>query len=142
MIRSLYSVIFSFVALTCFTLGVSAAELSKDYIQGNWAINTNGKCGLSEAEYLLIRADGAFENSRGKMVEGVGFWRLDGDQLNFEILTSPAFFRDLHKELNPFKGLYGHYTIRLLPFNNKADQFEAFAVLGEQMKRISAVRCK
>ena len=142
MIRNVYSLVFSAIALMCLTLGVSAAELSTDYIQGNWAINTDGKCGLSDAEYLLIRANGTFENSRGKMAQGVGFWRLDGDQVTFEVLTSPAFFQDLHKEFTAFKGLYGHYTIRLLPFNNKADQFEAAAALGEQIKKVSAVRCK
>ncbi len=141
MIHSVYSVLFSFVALMCLTLNVGAAELSNDYIQGNWAINTDGKCGLSDAEYLLIRANGTFENSRGKRVDGVGFWRLEGNKLTFEILTSPAFFHDLHKELKPFEGLFGHYTIRALPFNNKADQFEAVAALGEQMRKISAVRC-
>lgn len=142
MIRSFYSFVFSSVALVCLTLSVGAAEHSSDFFHGNWAINTDGKCGLSDAEHMFFKANGTFENRRGESAEGVGFWRLEDEQLTFEILTSPGFFQDLHKELKPLKGLYGYYTIRALTFNIKADQFEAVAVLGDQMKKVNAVRCK
>jgi len=142
MIRSFYAFVCASIVLMCLNLGVSAAELTPDFIQGNWAINTDGKCGLADAEYLSIRKNGTFDNSRGKVAEGVGFWRLEGDLVVFEVLTSPAFFHDLHQELKPFEDMYGHYTIRAVLFNNKADQFEAVAALGEQIKKFSAVRCK
>ncbi len=142
MLRSVYSFVFSFVAVVCLTVSAGAAEHSSDFFHGNWAINTDGKCGLSDAEHMYFKANGTFENRRGEAAEGVGFWRLEADQLTFEILTSPGFFYDLHKELKPLKGLYGHYTIRALTFNKKADYFEAVATLGDQMKKVTAVRCK
>ena len=142
MLRSMYSFVLSSVALVFLTLSVSAAEHSSDFFHGNWAINTDGKCGLSDAEHMFFNANGTFENRRGESAEGVGFWRLEGDLLTFEILTSPGFFHDLHKELKALKGLFGHYTMRALTFNKKADYFEAVATLGDQMKKVTAVRCK
>ena len=142
MFRNVYSIVFSAVALVCVALSVEAAEHSSDFFHGNWAINTDGKCGLADAEHMYFRANGTFENRRGDKAEGVGFWRLEGDQLTFEMLTSPGFFYDLHKELKALKGLFGHYTMRALTFNKKADYFEAVATLGDQMKKVTAVRCK
>jgi ribosomal protein L10 len=57
------------------------------------------------------------------------------------MVTSPAFFDDLHKDLSGFEGIYSYFQGRMVIFNTKDESFEAFGVIGDEMKRTSAVRC-
>ena len=76
------------------------------------------------------------------MAEIAGFWGLKEGILDLHMVTSPAFFDDLHKDLAGFEGIYNYFQGRMIIFNTQSKSFEAFGVIGDEIKRTSAVRCE
>mgnify|MGYP001813772370 CR=1 FL=1 len=140
MIRAFnYAIIF--VVLGAFwATWANAADLSADYLQGRWVIDYQD-CSSPDAEYMEFNKNGTFEGTRTGNAEIVGFWRLKEGILDLHMVTSPAFFDDLNKELEGFEGIYSYFQGRMVIFNTKNKSFEAFGVIGDEIKRASAVRC-
>jgi hypothetical protein len=119
----------------------SAEDLSAKYLHGKWVIG-DGSCGAKDSEFIEFRKNGTFESDRTGRPESVGFWQLDEDILTLHMVTSPAFFEDIERSLVGFKDQYNYYQIRMVLFNTEKNRLEAIAVLGKQIKRNYAVRCK
>ena len=117
-----------------------AADLSADYLHGRWVIDDQD-CSSPDSEYMEFNKNGTFEGTRTGQAEIVGFWRLKEGILNLHMITSPSFFDDLHKELAGFEGIYSYFQGRMVIFNTQNKSFEAFGVIGDEIKRASAVRC-
>ncbi len=118
----------------------NAADLSADYLYGRWVIDEQN-CSSPDSEYIEINKNGTFTGTRTGKAEIVGFWGLKEGILDLHMVTSPAFFDDLHKDLAGFEGLYNYFQGRMVIFNNQDNSFEAFGVIGDEIKRTSAVRC-
>ena len=50
-------------------------------------------------------------------------------------------FDDLNKDLAGFEGIYSYFQGRMVIFNTQNKSFEAFGVIGDEIKRSAAVRC-
>jgi hypothetical protein len=130
-----------FVVLSVFLLSwANAADLSAEYIYGRWVIDDQD-CSSPDSEYMEFNKNGTFEGMRTGQAEIVGFWRLKAGILDLHMVTSPAFFDDLHKELAGFEGIYSYFQGRMVIFNTQNKSFEAFGVIGDEIKRSAAVRC-
>ena len=119
---------------------VSADDLSAEYLHGRWVIDDQN-CSSSDSEYMEFNKNGTFEGTRTGQAEIVGFWGLKEGILDLHMVTSPGYFDDLYKELEGFGGLYGYFQGRMVIFNTQNKSFEAFGVIGDEIKRASAVRC-
>ena len=129
------------VVLSVFLLPLAnAADLSADYLHGRWVIGDQN-CSSPDSEYIEFSKNSTFEGTRTGKAEIVGFWKLKEGILYLHMVTSPAFFDDLHKELAGFEGIYSYFQGRMVIFNTQNKSFEAFGVIGDEMKRTSAVRC-
>ena len=118
----------------------NAAGLSADYLDGRWVIDEQN-CSSPDAEYMEFNKNGTFEVTRTGNAEIVGFWGLKEGILDLHMVTSPAFFDDLNKELAGFEGIYSYFQGRMVIFNTQSKSFEAFGVIGDEIKRSAAVRC-
>ena len=117
-----------------------AGDLSADYLYGRWVIDEQN-CSSPDSEYFEFRKNGTFESTRRGETEIVGFWELNEDILKLHMVTSPAFFDDIHRALVGFKGQYNYFQVRMVIFNTDQNSFEAFGVLGDEIKRATAERC-
>ena len=117
-----------------------AGDLSEDYLYGRWVIDEQN-CSSPDSEYFEFRKNGTFESTRTGNAEIVGFWELNKDILTLHMVTSPAFFDDIHRALAGFKGQYNYFQVRMVIFNIRDEGFEAFGVLGDEIKRATVVRC-
>jgi hypothetical protein len=118
----------------------NAADLSADYLDGRWVIDDQN-CSSPDSEYIEFNKNGTFAGTRTAKAEIVGFWGLKEGILDLHMVTSPAFFDDLHKDLAGFEGIYNYFQGRMVIFNTQIKSFEAFGVIGDEIKRASAVRC-
>ena len=141
MIRALkYTTLFVFLCMFLVPC-VHAGELSAEYLYGRWVIDAQD-CSSPDSETLEFRKNGTFESARAGKTEVVGFWSMNKDILELHMVTSPAFFEDIHRSLVGFKGIYNYFQVRMVIFNNRNEGFEVFGVLGGEIKRATAVRCK
>jgi len=120
------------------------ADLSPKYLHGRWVIDEKN-CSSSEAEYIVFRENGTFENTRNGKAEIVGFWQISGNlkgAVSLHMVTSPAFFHDIMPALKQHQDIFAYFPATIFAFNLGKDSFEALGILGAQLKRMAAVRCK
>ncbi len=121
-----------------------SADLSPKYLQGRWVIDAKN-CSSSEDEYMLFRENGTFEDARDGKAEIVGFWQISGNLKSavlLHVVTSPAFFHDIMPALKQHQGTFDYFKATIFAFNLGQDSFEGLGILGAQLKRMAAVRCK
>ncbi|MBW2707339.1 MAG: hypothetical protein GQ571_02080 [Desulfobacterales bacterium] len=127
----------------CFSSIAIAAEMAPEYLYGNWVIGaTEQKCGSADAEYFIFNKNGTFEAGRSKKAEAVGFWQIDGDTVYLVFIASGGFFQDIHAELKEYDNRFDSFDVKLILFNVKDNRFEAVGVLGDEVNRGIAIRCK
>ena len=134
-----YAAIIVVVCLS-FVSGANATDLSEDYFTGRWVINSQN-CSSSTSEYIDFNKNGTFIGIRSDIAEIIGFWVLKEDNIELHMVTSPASFHDINKDLTQFDGIYRYFDGKMLIFNTKEKSFEAFGVIGKEIKRTSAVKC-
>jgi len=122
----------------------NAADMDTDYLVGNWAIGTTEqKCADAESERFVFRKNGTFEAFRSNKAEAVGFWRIDGDMVRLDFISSGGFFQDIHAQLKALENRFNYFKVKLVPFNVEENRFEAVGILGNQVNNKGvAVRCK
>ena len=118
-----------------------AADLNADYLVGRWVLDAQD-CKSQYAETIEFRPNGTFEGVRSGEVESVGFWRIDEDLVVLQIVTSPAYYSDIDPRLAAFKDLYNYFQARMILFNIQKDSFSAVGVMGSELKRTQAVKCR
>ena len=118
-----------------------AADLSAEYLIGRWVHNAPD-CSSPDSETTEFRKNGTFESARAGKAEIVGFWRINKDILELNMVTSPAYFDDIDAALGEFKDLYNYFHARMVINNIEANSFEAVGVLGNQIKTTHAGRCR
>jgi hypothetical protein len=120
--------------------GANAADLSVDYLSGRWVINAED-CSSPTSEIIEFNKNGTFEGARNGKTEIVGFWVLNEDNIELHMVTSPVSFVDLNEDLANYVGIYSYFQGQMLIFNAKEKSFEAYGVIGKEIKRASAVKC-
>jgi hypothetical protein len=140
MIRGFRCTVMLVVLSAFWAPGANAGDLSADYLRGRWVIDDQN-CSSSKSEYLEFRKDGTFKSIRTGKAEIVGFWALAEGIVTLHMVTSPAFFDDLYKELREHEGAYHYFQASLVISNAEDENFEAVGVIGSQVKRMSAARC-
>ena len=141
--RKLSYLIFLVMVLIYCASPANAAGMDSKYLVGNWVIGTaEQECGDSGSEYFIFRENGTFEAGRSSKAEAVGFWKIEGDILYLDFISSGGFFQDIHTELKEFEGVLDYFQVKLVPFNVEENRFEAVGGLGDQINRGIAVRCK
>ena len=134
---------FLLIVTACFSSGANAADMVPEYLNGNWVIGmTEQKCGAADAEYFVFNQNGTFEAGRSKKAEAVGFWQIDGDSVDLVFIASGGFFQDIHAELKGYENTFDSFDVKLVPFNVKDNRFEAVGVLGDEVNKGIAIRCK
>jgi len=141
MLRTYLLIIPLAIAMTGFLSSVTAAALDPGYLAGKWEINTQGACGNKDAEHLILRGNSTFEYGRRGKAEAVGFWRIEDDVVVFEMLTSPAYFHDIHSDLAAFSW-YEIHSMQAMPITMQQNQFIAVASVGDLLERLSLQRCQ
>jgi hypothetical protein len=130
------------VALSfCLVSAADAADLSSDYFHGRWVIDDQD-CNSKTAEYIEFNENGTFEETRNGKAEIVGFWGINEDYMDIHMVTSPAYFQDVHEDMAYFEGIYGYFQGKLLVFNLEKESFEAYGVIRDESKRAFARRCR
>jgi len=119
----------------------NAGDLSPEYLYGRWAIDAPN-CSAPDAEYYEFRENGTFVATRTGEAEIVGFWEFNEGILELHMLTSLAFFNDLHQTMGQFDGQYHYIKGKMIIFNTESNSFEAFGVIGDEIDRTTAVRCQ
>ena len=127
------------VVASIFLANGAVAQVSAKYLDGIWAISSEKNCGLKEFEHLRFRANGTFESSRFGVTDSTGFWRNLDDVLELHMVTSPEHFDE---RLKDFKGYFDYFHVKVLVFNQQPDKFEAFGLIGNQIKKEILFRCK
>jgi hypothetical protein len=90
----------------------------------------------------MFNQNGTFEAGRSKKAEAVGFWQIDGDTVYLVFIASGGFFQDIHAELKAYENTFDYFDVKLIPFNVEDNRFEAVGVLGDEVNRGIAIRCK
>jgi hypothetical protein len=134
---------FMLVIIGCFLSGANAADMAPEYLYGHWVIGTaEQKCGAADAEYFIFNKNATFEAGRANKAEAVGFWQIDVDTVYLVFIASGGFFQDIHAELKEHDNTFDTFDVKLIPFNVEDDRFEAVGMLGDEVNRGIAIRCK
>ncbi len=141
MIRTLNYVTLMVVLIVFSAPWANAEDLSQEYLYGRWVLHEED-CGSQKAEILEFRQDMTFAYIRTGRTEAAGFWEINKGIMDLHMVTSPAFFSDIHRALEDQKGEFDYFLIKLLIFNNNQKSFESFGVLGDEYKRMIAKRCQ
>jgi hypothetical protein len=139
----LSAITFLLILTFTFPFGIYAADLTPAYLEGNWLLgDTAQNCNDPDAEYLLIRKNGTFETGRGGRAEMTGFWRIVGEAVELNLVTTPAFFQDIVKEASTLEDQFFYLKALVIPYDITDKGFKAIGLLGEQYRKTVAVRCK
>lgn len=117
--------------------GAQGAALSADYLAGRWTTGEAAACTQPGAELTEFRPDGSFTTLRDGRAVAVGFWRVDGDRLDLEVLAHD----NLHDALQGIEGEYGHFTIAALVFDVAEDRHRMVQSIGSVLQGLDVVRC-
>ncbi len=139
MLRRMMRCLVVCVTASVLSAGGAVAEITPKYLDGVWTMASKKNCGLKEFEHMVFRANGTFESRRFGVTDSTGFWRNSDDVLVLHLVTSPEHF---DKRLKDYKGYFDYFLVKVLVFNQKPDTFEAFGLIGDQIKRETLVRCK
>lgn len=118
-----------------------AADLNADYLVGRWVLGAQD-CKSPDIETIEFRKNGTYESIRSGEVQIVGFWRIDQDLVELNMVTSPAYFSDIDPRLESYKDLYNYFQSKVAIFNIQEDSFEAVGVMGHAIERTRAVKCR
>ena len=141
MIRTLKTAFLAVLLGLLMAPGVQAIDLNTEYLIGRWVLDAQD-CKSQNAETIEFRQNGTFEGLRLGEVESVGFWRIDQELVVLHIVTSPAYFSDIDPRLAAYKDLYNYFQARMILFNIEKDSFDAFGLMGSELKQTQAVKCR
>ena len=115
----------------------SAAELNGGYLVGKWTSGSKAACSTATAEVTGYRADGTFATQAKGRVVATGFWTLDDDRLDMQVLAHDS----THPALDAIEGDYAYFVIRSLLFDVEDDSYRQVQVIGDHLQGVKAYRC-
>jgi len=138
--KTLFFSLFFVVAGALFTpMVTTAADLSSDYLAGNWTLESSENCGKPEFESISFKNDGTVSASRFGSTTLTGFWELNGEFLTAHVVTSPAH---LDQRLLHMKGHFDYFLVNMVIVDAQPDELKIVGRIGEIMSRMDLARCK
>ena len=67
-----------------------APPRSPNYLEGRWTTGRDDNCTKAEHEQTVFREDGTFATEHNGKALAVGFWRIEDDRLEMQILSTEA----------------------------------------------------
>lgn len=129
------------VFLGCATLGAGAqaATFADAYLEGRWTTGSVENCKKAEHEQTIFRKDGTFATEHSGKALAVGFWRIDDDRLEMQILTTEGSLpQDLQDAL---PGDYHALAVKGLVFDVTDNSFRLVQGIGGEIQGLEMVRC-
>lgn len=129
------------VLLGCATLGtgVHAATLSNAYLEGRWTTGGVENCTKAEHEQTVFRKDGTFATEHNGAALAVGFWRIDEDRLEMNMLTTEASLPKILQDELP--GDYHALNVKGLVFDVNDNGFRLVQGIAGEIQGLDMVRC-
>ncbi len=129
------------VFLGCVSLGTAAhaATFSDAYLEGRWTTGATDNCKKTEHEQTVFRKDGTFATEHSGKALAVGFWRIDDDRLEMNILTTEASLPQDVQDALP--GDYHALLVKGLVFDVSDNAFRLVQGIAGDIQGLDMVRC-
>lgn len=129
------------VVLGCATIGApaQAATFSDAYLEGRWTTGGTDNCTKTEHEQTLFRKDGTFATEHSGKALAVGFWRIEDDRLEMQILTTEGSLSPDLQEALP--GEYHALVVKGLVFDVTDNGFRLVQGIAGEVQGLEMVRC-
>ena len=119
--------------------GRSAATFSDTYLEGRWTTGSVDNCKKTEHEQTVFRKDGTFATEHSGKALAVGFWRIEDDRLEMNILSTEASLsQDLQDAL---PGEYHALLVKGLAFDVADNGFRLVQGIAGDIQGVDMVRC-
>ena len=117
----------------------SAVELSPEFLQGRWTTGAGANCTRAEHEQTVFRDDGTFATEYNGQALAVGFWRVEDDRIEMQILSTEASLPPSLQEALP--GDYHALQVKGLAFDVTDNGFRMVQSIGGELRGVEMVRC-
>jgi len=117
----------------------AAADLTPAYLDGRWTTGAVENCTRADHEQTVFRADGTFATEHNGAALAVGFWRIDEDRIDMQILTTEASLPQAIQEQLP--GDYHALAVRGLVFDVTDNSFRLVQGIEGDLRGLDMVRC-
>ena len=118
---------------------VAAAEFTPAYVEGRWTSGAVENCSRPEHEKTVFRADATFATEFNGKALAVGFWKIDEDRLDMQILTTEASLPQTLQDQLP--GEYHALVVRGLVFDVAENSFRLVQAIEGDLRGLNLVRC-
>ena len=119
--------------------GAMAAELTQAYLDGRWTTGVVENCTRPEHEQTVFRANGTFATEHNGRALAVGFWRIEDDRIDMQILTTEASLPQNLQDHLP--GEYHALAVRGLVFDVTDNAFRLVQDIQGELRGVNMVRC-
>ena len=119
--------------------GAMAAELTPAYLDGRWTTGVVENCTRPEHEQTVFRANGTFATEHDGKALAVGFWRIEDDRIDMQILTTEASLPQNLQDQLP--GEYHALAVRGLVFDVTDNAFRLVQDIQGELRGVNMVRC-
>jgi hypothetical protein len=116
-----------------------AATLSAEYLAGKWTTGSKDTCTAASHEQTVFRPDGTFATEHNGKAVAVGFWELDEDRLDLQILASSTSLEPVLQE--QLAGRYHLLPVTALVFDVADDSFRMVQSVAGQLQGFNVFRC-
>jgi hypothetical protein len=128
------------LAGTALAQPASAATFSDSYLQGRWTTGGAEGCDKLEHEQTVFHPNGTFTTEHGGKPMAVGFWHVDEDRLEMQILTTEASLAPALAEALP--GDYHMLQVKALAFTINDNDFKMVQTINGELQGLDMVRCR
>ena len=133
------SVGLAMMAGMAWSTGAMAAELTPAYLDGRWTTGVVENCTRPEHEQTVFRANGTFATEHDGKALAVGFWRIEDDRIDMQILTTEASLPQNLQDQLP--GEYHALAVRGLVFDVTDNAFRLVQDIQGELRGVNMVRC-
>jgi hypothetical protein len=116
-----------------------ATTLSAEYLAGKWTTGSKDACTAASHEQTVFRPDGTFATEHNGKAVAVGFWELDEDRLDLQILASSTSLEPVLQE--QLAGRYHLLPVTALVFDVADDSFRMVQSVAGQLQGFNVFRC-
>jgi hypothetical protein len=124
---------------TIMAAGARAATFSDTYLEGRWTTGSVDNCTRAEHEQTLFRKDGTFATEHSGKALAVGFWRIEDDRLDMQILTTEGSLPQNLQDALP--GEYHALAVKGLVFDVADGRFRLVQGIAGEIQGLEMVRC-
>ena len=116
-----------------------AATLSTAYLTGRWTTGPVENCTRADHEQTVFRDDGTFATEYGGKALAVGFWRVEDDKVEMNILTAESSLPQPLQDALP--GEYHALYVKGLAFDLTDNGFRMVQTIAGELRGVDMVRC-